>query len=644
MANYANLKSAIQQVVKTNGNNEITGALLQQSLLAMINSLGANYQFAGIATPSTVPGTPDQNVFYIAATAGTYTNFGGLVVDDGEIAILKYNGTWVKDSTGAASSEKLSQLSQEVNGGEERQAVTKRGTATDKRIPRGGGAWTTAEGYNIDSFDVDPGKSYHLLVPKMSSQYSAVYSFGISGQGQTSLPSPVVQGPVTNGEYEILIPEGISALYVCYEPASGSPTVTTSVRISGVVDHVGELSQEISELSAIVKAKQIETTLVQGYATAATSLNSIQLGTQSNRARTYIIQGNYTIKTNPGYVIRAVSVWRNGPTSGNPTSSFSVGSGNAANLVSGVALTEFTKNDDWPCSMITFCKTDSTANITPDEDIISELYEGTAGLVEKVEQLSKDSENIAISKAVFMGDSITHGVYSYWHNGGHLETDRYNGFDIVDMNSVEQATAYHGIPYYFGLLAKCPNPVINLGKRGSGYVADPRNLGNALAVATNYDFTDTDFVALCFGVNDYIQGQQVGDISTKATGTIIGNMCAVIEKILTDNPLCKVVVYSPYNTWGQVSYGGAYTSDVLYGSESTNYALGHSIDGHTLQDIIDAENTVCECYGIQHVPLSKSNVINRLTIKNILIDGLHPSKDSYIKLAAEIYGKGNFGN
>lgn len=114
MANYASLKAAIQQVVKTNGNNEITGALLQQSLLAMVNSLGANYQYAGVATPSTNPGTPDQNIFYIASTAGTYANFGGLSLENGEIAILKYNGVWSKDSTGAASLEIVNQLGQEV--------------------------------------------------------------------------------------------------------------------------------------------------------------------------------------------------------------------------------------------------------------------------------------------------------------------------------------------------------------------------------------------------------------------------------------------------------------------------------------------------------------------------------------------------
>lgn len=114
MANYANLRSAIQQVVKTNGNNEITGALLQQSLIAMINSLGGYYQFAGIATPSTNPGTPDQNVFYLASTAGTYSNFGSLVLAENEAAILKYNGTWSKDSSGFATSEKVNQLRQEI--------------------------------------------------------------------------------------------------------------------------------------------------------------------------------------------------------------------------------------------------------------------------------------------------------------------------------------------------------------------------------------------------------------------------------------------------------------------------------------------------------------------------------------------------
>lgn len=92
MANYATLKDAITDVIKTNGTNAITGALLQTSLLAMIDSLGAGYQFAGVATPETNPGTPDQKVFYIAIERGTYPNFGGSVVTG--LAVLYYDSSW----------------------------------------------------------------------------------------------------------------------------------------------------------------------------------------------------------------------------------------------------------------------------------------------------------------------------------------------------------------------------------------------------------------------------------------------------------------------------------------------------------------------------------------------------------------------
>ncbi len=95
MANYATLKAAIAAAIKQNGNNEITGNLLQQQLLAMVDSLGvAGFQFAGVATPSTNPGTPDQNVFYIAIKPGQYPNFNSATVGYGQIGVFSYNGAW----------------------------------------------------------------------------------------------------------------------------------------------------------------------------------------------------------------------------------------------------------------------------------------------------------------------------------------------------------------------------------------------------------------------------------------------------------------------------------------------------------------------------------------------------------------------
>lgn len=95
MANYNNLISAIQSVIRANGNNEITGNNLQAQLLSMISALGYGFQFVGVAQPSTNPGNPDAKVFYIAYVPGTYANFGGISVTG--LCVLKYSTSWVKE-------------------------------------------------------------------------------------------------------------------------------------------------------------------------------------------------------------------------------------------------------------------------------------------------------------------------------------------------------------------------------------------------------------------------------------------------------------------------------------------------------------------------------------------------------------------
>lgn len=158
MSNFSALIATIQANIKTNGQEEITGAILQDVLEAMVQALGTEainnletalsnevgnrqnadgtlqnnidaealragtaegglqtaingiksnidngFVYAGIATPS---GTPASGkVFYLALTAGTYTNFGGLVVTQG-INILKYNGSaWSQEQLIAIDDE-----------------------------------------------------------------------------------------------------------------------------------------------------------------------------------------------------------------------------------------------------------------------------------------------------------------------------------------------------------------------------------------------------------------------------------------------------------------------------------------------------------------------------------------------------------
>ena len=97
-------------IVQETGDSE-TAVMSQKAVTNLIEELkNAGYVFAGIATPETNPGTPDQNVFYIASENGTYSNFGGVTLTD-EVAIFSNtNGSWVKSETGIATSAKVAEL------------------------------------------------------------------------------------------------------------------------------------------------------------------------------------------------------------------------------------------------------------------------------------------------------------------------------------------------------------------------------------------------------------------------------------------------------------------------------------------------------------------------------------------------------
>lgn len=100
MANWIKLKKAIADVIKTNGNEEITGAIMQQTLISIVDNLGGNAQFGGVAVPSTVPADTDGSVFYLASTQGTYPNFNNIEVDASEMAVFTKDtaGAWIKTS------------------------------------------------------------------------------------------------------------------------------------------------------------------------------------------------------------------------------------------------------------------------------------------------------------------------------------------------------------------------------------------------------------------------------------------------------------------------------------------------------------------------------------------------------------------
>ena len=94
---YDQIKESIKAVIKENGNSEITGNVLQTVLLSMVDTLGPECQFLGIATKSTVPVVVEGNSFYITTEVGTYTNFknsGNTTITVNQLGILtSTNGT-----------------------------------------------------------------------------------------------------------------------------------------------------------------------------------------------------------------------------------------------------------------------------------------------------------------------------------------------------------------------------------------------------------------------------------------------------------------------------------------------------------------------------------------------------------------------
>lgn len=102
MGTYEQLKQALKNVINTNGNQEITGQILQNAVLSIVSSIGENATFAGLAIPSTNPGSVDANVFYLACTPGVYANFGGYKVSNKIVIFVNRSGSWAVEDTGLA--------------------------------------------------------------------------------------------------------------------------------------------------------------------------------------------------------------------------------------------------------------------------------------------------------------------------------------------------------------------------------------------------------------------------------------------------------------------------------------------------------------------------------------------------------------
>lgn len=188
MSNYANLKNAIQESIRQNGNNEITGNIMQQALIAIINAIAEGFIYKGVATPSTAPGTPDQTVFYLASQPGTYSNFGGLVIAQGEgLCVFTYTGSWSKSTTGVATSLEIQTLTDRFNLLAPLYApLTMAGTLAGAIISTG--VYRNAAGYTCHVIPVTGGQTIRIRQGSAVAYWGLVKSYTLPAVAGDSNP------------------------------------------------------------------------------------------------------------------------------------------------------------------------------------------------------------------------------------------------------------------------------------------------------------------------------------------------------------------------------------------------------------------------------------------------------------------------
>ena len=194
MGNFDTTKVVIKNAIKENNNHEITGSILQNVLINMLNSIGVGYIFGGIATPTTEPETgTNAPVYYIANEVGTYVNFDNIVVNKNEFAFLingddkKWKKTFVNVPTAAtvkALEDKIP-IVQSSSSGNTKNYIYSTGTDADKDCVASCNWWTYSERGNIyvrwKRWGADDNTHYdHDNEEHQTSQYLLPY-MGIDG-------------------------------------------------------------------------------------------------------------------------------------------------------------------------------------------------------------------------------------------------------------------------------------------------------------------------------------------------------------------------------------------------------------------------------------------------------------------------------
>lgn len=127
-------------------------------------------------------------------------------------------------------------------------------------------------------------------------------------------------------------------------------------------------------------------------------------------------------------------------------------------------------------------------------------------------------------------------------------------------------------------------------------------------------------VTIFAGTNDYRLDRAMGSLAEIGAVfdeyTFIGAYQALIEHMLTVNPLCRLNLWTP-----------------LQRDKDGFDMYTRNADGNRLQDYASAVKEIGRVYGVPVLDLYTNSGFNKLTLDTLTLDRLHPNEAGYRRIA-----------
>ena len=175
---------------------------------------------------------------------------------------------------------------------------------------------------------------------------------------------------------------------------------------------------------------------------------------------------------------------------------------------------------------------------------------------------------------------------------------------------------------------------------GQGYFRVASNSQNGIYVVKNTDFSDAGLITVAWGFTDWHYNQPRGNhdlinpsvpyptagYDTSQIQTVNQAIWYCLGELIRKAPEAKIVVQTPMNGW---LYGGDFAS---------NWGIGYEMSqSGKLSDIHDDIVYWANYYGLQILDMTYNNsMVNRLNIKDVLLDGSHPTDPAHQQLGRHV--------